>query len=223
MKKMRYIIVLLCVSITLFSCTDLVGTFEKFQENGEINYVGKIDSLKVHEGLHKIQFEGFLYYAETATDVIIKWDDQQYTQSLEGYGKTDVLEILLEDLEEDLYVFNVYTVDKNNNRSIVTTLQANVYGDKFIAAQNPVLYTYTSNGTGGFTLMWNEIPTLMQVLLEYTNHDGDKRTVVVPAFTMQTEIADIQPDTQLKITTCVKPNKDALEYISLPPKYENFK
>lgn len=181
MKKMRYIIVLLCVSITLFSCTDLVGTFEKFQENGEINYVGKIDSLKVHEGLHKIQFEGFLYYAETATDVIIKWDDQQYTQSLEGYGKTDVLEILLEDLEEDLYVFNVYTVDKNNNRSIVTTLQANVYGDKFIAAQNPVLYTYTSNGTGGFTLMWNEIPTLMQVLLEYTNHDGDKRTVVVPA------------------------------------------
>ena len=207
-------IVLLCVFVTLLSCTDLVGTFEKFQGDGEINYVGKIDSLKVHEG--------FLYYAETATDIIIKWDDQQYTQSLEGYAKTDVLEILLEDLEEDLYVFDVYTVDKNNNRSIVTTLQANVYGDKFIAAQNPVAYTYASNGEGGFILMWNEIPTLMQVLLEYTNRDGDKQTVVVPAFTMQTEIPDIQPDTQLKITTCVKPNKDALEYISLPPKYENF-
>lgn len=219
MKKYIYIIVVLFGFVSLSSCTDLVGTFEDFQGNGEINYVGKIDSLKVHEGLHKIQFEGFLYYAETAKEVIIKWNDKQYTQSLEGYEKTDTLRILLEDLREDLYVFDVYTVDGKGNRSIITTIQANVYGDEFISVQNPVIYTYTFNGPSNLTLMWNEIPKLMQVLLEYTDLNGEKQTIVVLPFTMQTDISDIQIGTSVKITTCIKPNEDALEYIQLPPQY----
>ena len=223
MRKIECIAAFILGVVSLCSCTDLVGTFEDFQGNGEISYAGKIDSLKVREGLHKIQFEGYLYYAETAKEVIIKWNDQQYVRSLEGYAKTDTLRILLEDLEEDLYVFDIYTVDKDNNRSIVTTIQANVYGDKFISAQNPVAYTYTLNGSGGVTLVWSEIAKLEQVLLEYVNQDGEEKSVVVPAFTMQTELLDIRLDNGVKITTWVKPNENALEYIALPTEYEDFK
>ncbi len=223
MKKYIYIVVVLFEFVFLSSCTDLVGTFEDFQGDGEIIYVGKIDSLKVHEGLHKIQLEGYLYYAETAEEVIVKWNDQQYSQSLEGYEKTDTLKILLDNLEEDLYVFDIYTVDKKQNRSIITTIQANVYGDKFIAAQNPVTYTYTLNEDGSVTFTWNEISKLMKVSLDYVDVSGKEKAIVVPFSTITTEIPDIQMANGVKITTWIKPNEDALEYISLPAKYEDLK
>ena len=221
-NTMRHVIATLFGFLALCSCTDLVGTFKDFQGDGEIVYAGKVDSIKVHEGLHRIQFEGLLYYAAGAKEVVIEWDDQRYTHSLEGYSKTDKLEILLEDMEEDLYVFDIYTLDQEGNRSIVTTIQADVYGDRFIAAQNPVAYTYVPTVENCFMLTWSEVPELMEVRLEYTDVEGTQREIVVEPFTMQTEVANIRSGTSLKITTWIKPNEEALEYIPLEPVYEDF-
>ena len=139
MNSTKYFSYLLVIwMIGLSSCTDLVDTFKDFQGDGEIPYAGKIDSLIVREGLHKLQFEGYMYYAGTAEELVIEWEDQQKTVSLEGYSKTDRLKVLLDNLEEKLYVFKVYTLDRDQNRSIITTLQANAHGDKFISAQMPV-------------------------------------------------------------------------------------
>lgn len=78
MNSTKYFSYLLVIwMIGLSSCTDLVDTFKDFQGDGEIPYAGKIDSLIVREGLHKLQFEGYMYYAGTAEELVIEWEDQQ--------------------------------------------------------------------------------------------------------------------------------------------------
>ncbi len=222
MEKMRYIIVLLCLSVAMFSCTDLIGTFEEWQGDGEINYTGKIDSLKVREGLHRIQFEGFLYYAETAKEVVIEWNDQKEVFSLEGYSKTDKLEVLLDDLEEDLYVFKVYTLDQSKTKSVVTTIQANVHGERFIAAQNPVLYSASFTESNAVEIIWRDMPRLARVVLDYIDNEGNPQQITVTKGNTVTSISGFKPGSQLKITTQVKPNEEAYEYIPIEPKYYDF-
>ena len=57
MNSTKYFSYLLVIwMIGLSSCTDLVDTFKDFQGDGEIPYAGKIDSLIVREGLHKLQY-----------------------------------------------------------------------------------------------------------------------------------------------------------------------
>lgn len=220
MNTIKYFSLLLIMVVTsLSSCTDLVGTFQDFQGEGEIPYAGKIDSLIIREGLHKLQFEGYMYYAGTAEDLVIEWKDQQKLVSLEGYSKKDRLKVLIDDLEEGLYVFKVYTLDKDKNRSVITTLQANVHGDKFISAQMPVPYSITFTEGNVVEITWGEISKLSRVVLEYTDYKDQQQQIIVTTGNTMTPIYKFKPGSILKITTQVKPNEKGLEYISITPSH----
>ncbi|MDD3036548.1 DUF4998 domain-containing protein [Bacteroides sp.] len=210
---------LLALMAGLSSCTDLTGTFEDFQGDGEITYSGKIDSLVIKEGLNKIQVEGFLYYAGTAKEAVIQWEDQQKIVSLDGYSKNDRLAVLVDNLKEGLYVFKVFTLDKDKNRSVISTLQANVYGEKFIAAQNPVSYTATFTERNTVEIEWADIPKLSKAVLEYTDNQDNLQQIDILPENAKTVIYKFKPGTSLKITTYVKPSEKALEYIPLKPEY----
>lgn len=223
MNSIKYFSYLLVIwAIGLSSCTDLVDTFKDFQGDGEIAYAGKIDSLIIREGLNKLQFEGFMYYAGTAEELVIEWEDQQKRVSLEGYSKTDRLKVLLDNLEEKLYVFKVYTLDRAQNRSVITTLQANAHGDKFISAQMPVPYAITFTESNVVEIAWSDIPKLSRVILEYTDNRDEKQQIIVTKGNTVTSIYKFKPGSMLKITTEVKPNDKALEFISLTPNYYDF-
>ena len=223
MNSTKYFSYLLVIwMIGLSSCTDLVDTFKDFQGDGEIPYAGKIDSLIVREGLHKLQFEGYMYYAGTAEELVIEWEDQQKTVSLEGYSKTDRLKVLLDNLEEKLYVFKVYTLDRDQNRSIITTLQANAHGDKFISAQMPVSYSITFTESNVVEIAWSDISKLSQVVLEYTDNKGQQQEIIVTKGNTVTSIYKFKLGSELKITTQVKPNEKGLEFIPLTPSYYDF-
>ncbi len=223
MNSIKYFSCLLFIwMMGLSSCTDLVGTFKDFQGDGEIPYAGKIDSLIVREGLHRVQIEGLLHYAGTAKELVIEWNDQQKKESLEGYSKMDRLTVPIDDLDENLYLFNIYTLDKDKNRSVVTVLQANAHGDKFISAQSSVPYTITFTESNIVEIAWQEIPNLSQVILEYTDNMDKQQQVMVTKGNTVTSIYKFKLGTTLKITTQVKPNEKALEYISIKPEYYDF-
>lgn len=208
--------------VALSSCTDLVGTFKDFQGDGEITYSGKIDSLVIKEGLNKVQVEGFLYYAETAKEVVVEWEDQQKRLSLDGYSKNDRLAFLIDNMDEGLYVFKVYTLDKDKNRSIISTLQANVFGEKFIAAQRPVSYSATFTERNTVEIEWTDVPKMHKAILEYTDTQNELRQITIIPGNAKTVIYKFKPGSLLKITSCVKPSEKALEYIPLEPEYFTF-
>lgn len=223
MKSIKQFYLSLLVGIAgLTSCTDLTGTFKDFQGDGEITYSGKIDSLIIKEGLNKIQVEGFLYYAGTAKEAVVEWADQQKIVSLEGYSKNDRLAILIDDLAEGLYVFKIYTLDKDQNRSVISTLQANVFGEKFIAAQHPVGYSATFTERNTVEIEWTDIPKMSKATLEYTDAQNNLQQMEIVPGNAKTVIYPFKPGSSLKITTYVKPSEKALEYIPLEPEYYTF-
>lgn len=224
MNSIKSVYYLLCISVImgLSSCTDLVETYKDFQGNGEISYAGKVDSIVFREGLNKVQMEGLLYYTRTVKDVVIDWEGGQKVVDIENYPKNEKLKVLIDNLEEGLYVFKVYTMDKDKNRSIITTLQTDVPGEKFLAAQNPVNYKANHTEWNTIEIEWGDILALSKVLLEYTDNEGHLQQLTVKPGDTRTIISRFKAGSRLKITTCVSPNENALEYIPLEPEYYDF-
>ena len=50
---------------------------------------------------------------------------------------SEIFSVIIEDLEEGSYEFNVYTQDTNGNLSVSQIVAGNVIGDEFILDQNP--------------------------------------------------------------------------------------
>ncbi|WP_455961200.1 DUF4998 domain-containing protein [Bacteroides bouchesdurhonensis] len=214
----KYLILFIWL-IGLYSCTDLTGTFKDFQGDGEITYTGRIDSLVIKEGFNKVQLEGLMYYAGTAKELIIEWQDQQKSVDLEGYSKNDKLIVPINNLDEGLYIFKVYTLDKEKNRSVISRLQVNVYGEKFIAAQQSVGYKAVFTEGNAVELEWADIPKLSKAVLEYTDYQNNQQQINIVPGNPKTVIYKFKPGSSLKITTYVKPSAKALEYIPLKPEY----
>lgn len=221
MNSTIYIYMLMWV-VCLYSCTDLTETYKDFQGDGEISYTGKVDSIIFREGLNKVQLEGFLYYTRTAKELVISWNDERKVVDIENLPKNKKIEVLIDDLEEGIYLFKVYTLDKDQNRSIVTTVQANVYGDSFIEAQNQVPYSITNTERNTVEIDWGDIPKLAKVHLDYTDYYGVQKQIVITTGIGETSIYKFKPASKLKITTLVLPSDDALEYIPLESEYYDF-
>lgn len=221
MKSIKYLCLFIW-AIYLSSCTDLTDTFKEFQGDGEISYSGKLDSIVIREGYQKVQLEGFLYYARTAKELVINWNGQQKIVDIANSPKDEKLKVLIDNLEENVYVFNIYTLDKDKNRSVITTIQANAYGDKFISAQNKIGYTAEATERNTVEIQWAEISRLSRIILDYTDREGNNQQIIVNPGTKETSVSKFKAATKLKITTLVKPNENALEYIPLEPEYYDF-
>ena len=63
--------------------------------------------------------------------------------------------VIIEDLDEGSYEFNVYTQDPNGNLSISQTVAGSVIGDEFISDQNPrEVLDYSLNPRELCELLW---------------------------------------------------------------------
>ena len=136
MKKINYIIVLLLpVLICLLnSCNDTYEVHEKYVSEGETIYSTKIDSIKTLPGNERIKISGYLSNAFNVKTITVYWDNKAKKQVF-SYSKSedeiDMVELIIENLEEKSYEFEVYTSDSDGNNSVKVTAFGTVYGENY--------------------------------------------------------------------------------------------
>ena len=221
LKEIKYYLMIACGAIAA-SCSDINEMQQEWLDRGETIYAGKIDSLSARGGMKRIQIVGNTRYARSAEKCIVRWNDQSKEFLLSDITQGESVNILLEGLEEGNYQFFINTLDKSGNRSIVEECFGYSYGESYISMQNPKRIVSTSADFSGATLVWNTVDNAVKVRIDYRTKDLNPVSRELPGDVESTLIEDWEWGGEIKITTFVLPEENALDLIELTPVTAGF-
>ena len=222
--KIIGLLVWLAIGCIFQSCSDITDMQREYLDRGETLYVGRIDSIQFRGGLHRVQMEGLLKYARSASCCVVSWNDQSLEYAINEISNKDMAKVLIENLEEGTYRFFIQTFDEEGNKSIKSECYGYVYGDEYIMSQSPKFITeiVPDPKSSKVTLSWNAVDNAEQVLLLYENSSGKMVRQLLPGDVRATEIDDWKKGGKIECTTYTLPEENALDTIPLTPYIQYF-
>jgi hypothetical protein len=180
MKLFKYYTVALVLSIffVLASCTDTFEVHEKYLKDGETIYTNKVDTLSTFSGNKRIKIAGYISNAFNVNEIVVTWNKGKNSQTFpyaKSNNSTDKLELIVDNLEEGSYQFDVYSKDANGNKSVKMITFGIAYGDNYRAnleprAINKFLFTTIDNTAKVNFSISDELTRGTEV--KYTNLSG---------------------------------------------------
>lgn len=222
MKNIKIIIVLIVVSAGVISCQKMEDIHAGYIKNGETIYAGKVYDPVALPGDGRIKVKLHFENGGSIRKNIIEWNDgaNQLITDVTPALPLDSIEILINGLEEKSYIFNVYNVDKEGNRSIKIPVAGSVFGDLYRQSlNNRILYSMEGGGTVDSVVINWAAPMEGDtgVELSYRDSDGNETISTVPAENNRTVIRDWKSEGILKYLTKYIPAKDAIDTFRTSP------
>ncbi len=184
MKMARYIFLCLFMSVLVYmGCQKQDTTYRQFLEDGEIIYVGKVDSIKVFPGKDRLKLQWLLMADPNITKIKILWDNGASSLEIPVSRTTsvDMLETIIPDLDEGIHVFEIYTYDRDGNSSIKVSVDGMVYGDTYIAS---LLNRSIQKGVfedGKVHIIYHPADgDMVGTEVEYVNEDEETKVIMLP-------------------------------------------
>lgn len=186
-KYFLHSFVILLALAGLGSCTTMDEGYKNFIKNGEISYTGMVDSLKIFSGHNRVQVNGLFIADPKITECRIFWNNKQDSLVVpvtRTHG-VDTLRVIIPNLVENIYNFEVRTYDKLGNKSIAVTSIGKVYGDRYQQSliNRPIVSTtlVSPKLTINFATM-DTSTGVFSTEVTYTNTSDVLKTVAVPYF-----------------------------------------
>ncbi|WP_316818288.1 DUF4998 domain-containing protein [Pedobacter nyackensis] len=221
MKTIKYLacFFLVVTGACISSCTK-EDDYKEITKDGEIYYPGKADSVAANGGNSRIQLQIHLGNDPLVTKVKAFWNN--HADSVVGnVVKTtgnDVVELLIDNLSQGTYSFDVYTYTSDNAKSIVKKATGMAYGDNYLKAltnRTIKAISYAQDGSKVF-IDWNEAADgEKSIELKYTDEAGATQTMIVPVGTMKTEVTGYRSDTKLTYRSIYLPEPHAIDEFSI--------
>lgn len=180
MRKLNKYTVLLVASILLCSCDSFMDVHKDFIADGEIMYAPKVDSMAVYSGKDRAKLKLWLYNATFVESVHIYWNsnlDSLVVPASFNPGM-DSMDIIIPNLKENAYTFDVQTKDTRKVLSLKTTGFGSAYGAAFQSSLSgrSVKSAAVSNGNG--EVLWNSADEkLFCTEVKYTRTTGEEVVV----------------------------------------------
>jgi len=131
MKLFKKLIFIFLSIGALISCDGMDATYKEFIEEGPIVYIGKVDSLKAYAGRNRVMLEWQKLLDPRAKTAKIFWENRTKSTELQLTDKATLTQVVVEDLAEGSYVFEICTYDTYGNSSIMSEVPCAVYGDVY--------------------------------------------------------------------------------------------
>ncbi len=184
--------------LTIFSCGDMDETYRHFWDDGEKIYPAPADSLKVYSGKNRVAISWIVKGDPNVKMAKIYWNNR--TDSLEvpfqSTGKKDSLYVLIEDLVEGTYSFDVFTYNGKGNKSVPRSVVGTVFGDSYGNALLPRYMQSAFHDNNTLTITWGSPADETSIGSEiyYKSSEGKKTKVLADNFAETTTIAEFVPE-----------------------------
>lgn len=185
------------IVVGMAGCSKMDSTYRDFWKNGKRVYPASPDSVRVFSGKNRIKMVFTISGGTSVTKAKIYWNNK--TDSLvvpvqhNKSSDKDTVEIMLNDLPEGFYSFDIYTLDDKGNSSVVVNALGHSYGDKYNSSLLSRLIKSASyvNDTG--TIVWSDPADETSVGAEilYKGTDGNPRSLFIPPLADTTFITDM--------------------------------
>ncbi|TDQ08131.1 DUF4998 domain-containing protein [Pedobacter metabolipauper] len=178
----------------LASCTK-EDDYKKFQEGGEIIYAGTLDTVIAQAGKNRINLLMNLGSDASVTKIKVFWNDGSDSAqvAVARPAASDIVNLLIPNLETGTYNFKVYTYDSQNNSSVVRNVSGIAYGNEYESSlvNRRINSAVPSAQVDSLVFTWNEPnPGLISTEIRYAKKNGDLVSVIVPATQTITKITE---------------------------------
>lgn len=184
-KSIIFLASLLGLALIFNACQDMEDIHSKYLD-GDIIYAPKPLEIQTFAGKNRIGVKYYLVNAVNVTKCIVEWGDGAGTQSVDISPNLplDSVEFMINNLEEKSYLFKIYTVDNNGNRSVKEQVTGSSYNTKYAAGlSNRAIVSIEGGGTvDSVTIKWATAPEgNTKVALSYLNTEGNEVSKTVLA------------------------------------------
>ncbi|NSL86215.1 hypothetical protein ECE50_005210 [Chitinophaga sp. Mgbs1] len=208
---------MLVIPISMVSCNKTKGdAYKKYLEGGEITYPGRVDTVIVQSGYHRIQLSLVPGNDPLVTAFRILWNSNRDSIEIAvpQQNRKDTIPVLISGLQEGNYNFIVYSYDKENNRSVVVNAFGMAYGNSYTGTLvNRTLKSVVQSADGKQVILnWGEPAGGEQgIEVNYTGAAGTVQQIITGAGENRTVLPDYQEHSQLTYRSRYKPDTTAFE------------
>lgn len=226
-KISRHSLICICLLVAacgLTSCSKY-DSYKEFIKKGEVNYPGKPDTVIAFAGINRVQL-ALLVPDPKIIKIQVYWNNRVNkieVPVVKPRNLTDTIKILLPDLEEASYGFEIITVDEESNLSVKTEAQGTAYGSNYINSLLNRGLKSSATGIDGITrIEWYGGEEKEDGLeLNYTSRSGETKLIKVAKDKNLLEIPDFQPGKGFKYRTFFRPDSNLIDvfvtaFIELP-------
>lgn len=219
MKNLRNILVtafVVVLVLVIHSCTSS-DEYLKFTEGGEISYTGKIDSLKFFPGRNRVKIEGLIISDPKVTELRIYWNSKKdsVVVPIVRTAGIDVVSKVIDNLEENIYNFEIRTFDAKGNSSIPVNSSVEIYGGRYESSLVNSRFVLNnvivgSNLTVNFESV-NANSGVVGTEIEYTTVLDTKKIVYIDVNTTSIVVNDFKNGSIYRYRTFYKPVSNAID------------
>jgi hypothetical protein len=191
---------------------------KEYIKDGEIIYAPKVDSLSLVAGRERILFNFWLYNSPNVRTVDIYWDGRKDSMIIpvSPSSERDSLSVILPNLVERSYTFDVRTTDNYGHKSLWTTDFGSVYGATYEStlSQRRVRDLVLTDKSG--TINWFAGGSgLVRVETRYRNKAGATVVVHTQANENTTVCPDAAPNSTFEYRSLFIPEEHSIDTFAL--------
>lgn len=217
MKKLIIPFVIILSTVLLFNrCDNMEDIHKEYLADGDIIYAPKPLDIETFAGKNRVKLKYYLVNAVNVRKCIIEWDNGEASKTIDITPKVplDSIEVMVDNLEERSYIFKVYTVDNNGNRSIKEQVTGSAYDARYIAGltNRPVIGISGGGTVDSVVVIWGTPPAgNTHVEIKYVNTDETEVGMTVPASADRTVIRNWKSESDMSITSFFIPEPTAID------------
>ena len=199
-----------------FSCDDMESIHKNYL-NGENIYAGKLDSLEVRPGYKRVELNGLTNFLGNSSNLIVTYEEREEIFKIDD-DLGDVMSVIIDDLEEKTYEFNVRTSDESGNLSVPQSVAGFAVGDIFISNQDPrKIINFSSNADGTFANFYGNSDSEHVIFTELNYETENSENFVDTIFYEDNSIKlnDFKPLGKIETTSFLESGRNGIDTISI--------
>ncbi len=186
---------------------------------GEQVYAGKLDTLKIRPGYYRAQLEGQTQFLGNSNQIIIEYDDQTEVYDINSENiENGIYTMILPNLDEKSYEFNVTTQDELGNLSVSQIVAGSSVGDIFVSDQDPreiIDFTFEDDGTYANFFGNAQSENVIFTVIDYENESEEISKDTLFYQDSRIKIEQYKPLGNLQTTSVIQSGLDGIDSIAL--------
>ena len=214
MKKIYSLSIFIISVLSFISCEDLMDIHEKYIEGGEIIYAPKPDTVSFIAGKERILFNCRTYNAPNVRSIDVYWNDGRDSLIIPVELNTgyDSISVILDNMEEKSYTFNIQTTDNFGHKSLFVTDFGTSYGATYLSTLNDRRIKAVSLSDKEGVIEWHaSLNGLVKNEIRYTQNNGSQTIVELPSKYFSVKVSNVKPGSSFEYRSLYIPEEEAID------------
>ena len=214
LRNLIYVFFVLVSFSSLFftSCTGMNDIIQEYLDRGEINYIGKTDSIYTVGGKERVTFKWLVNSDPRIEKFVVEWleGEEKHTYETEvDRSAVDDKGYVVHHMDmpgvEGTFIFKTYHTGELGYQSIPSEVTGTVYADNYASKLKVRGVQKINLFMDKAIITWEQAESSLGEKVEYIDNDGNKKVVKVNTLDTNTELPNAKAGSTITIYSIFVP------------------